>query len=148
MKIKNCGQLTAFILDGLFWSYGFLVTYQIIYQNLIVRQRYTEFDWNVPLYALGMGFVLALVFFRTKMSLGRALKGLIPLGPEEHLLRQSYVWFGIFLVVITFITGIHLSEASFNEFFSPAGMAGAKRIFLALLNPNFAIIEDALLAGR
>ena len=139
---------SAFVLDIFFWSYSFLVLYKVIFQKLISGQRYPPFYWSEPLCALALGTLVSGCLLSTNMSLGRALKGLAKNSDESipHT-RRTYAFFGYFLIALTFIAGTYFSETSFYEFFSPGGLAGAKRIFLALLDPNLAIFEDALFAA-
>ena len=61
--------------------------------------------------------------------------------------KYPYGILTIILIAITFVGGLFISQVSVREFFSESGMAGAKRIFLALLNPNFGIIEQALFSA-
>lgn len=137
----------AVVIDILAWAYLSLVSYKIIYQKMILELRYNEFSWNEPIYALGVGAILALALFMTPFSLGRAAKGLLPRDINKSFIKESYYQLLIFIVFITFIAGLYISQVSMREFFSTAGILGAKRIFSALLNPNFQIIDIAVFAA-
>lgn len=144
---KMRATLVAYFLDVFLWAYTLLVFYKVIYQKILLGMRYPTFSWIEPSYALGVGAVVALVLFFTRLSIGRATKGLYDLDPNKSLMREPFTLFGLFIVALTFVAGIFISQVSLREFFSASGLNGAKRIFGALLNPNLAIIEEALFAA-
>ncbi|GAB4016754.1 MAG: hypothetical protein Fur0010_16760 [Bdellovibrio sp.] len=150
-KNNNEGQTLAIfqavVIDILLWAYTVLVSYKIIYQKIILGDRFAEFNWNQPLYSLGLGTVIALALFMTKFSIGRGAKGLIHHEEARSIMREPYAMLALFMTILTFIAGIFVSEVSMREFFSDAGLNGAKRIFTALFTPNFAIFEQALFAA-
>lgn len=150
-ETKNLGQMqkviAALTLDILLWAYTILVCHKIIWQKVILAERYSNFSWNQPLMALGMGAIVALALFFTKLSIGRATKGLYNLDENKSVLKEPFTFLGYFILFITFIAGLFISQVSLREFFSEAGLLGAKRIFTALLNPNFGIIEEAVFAA-
>ena len=139
--------IQALAVDLFVWSYTLLVLYKIIYEKIIMGVRYPDFSWNQPLYALGIGAVVSFALFFTKLSIGRAMKGLYDFDEDENFLNKPFSFLGYFVIIITFIAGIFISQVSIREFLSDAGLAGARRIFTALLNPNFAIIEQAVFAA-
>ncbi|MCB9060196.1 MAG: phosphonate ABC transporter, permease protein PhnE [Halobacteriovoraceae bacterium] len=51
------------------------------------------------------------------------------------------------MLVVTFIAGLNISQVSIYEFLSADGLSGAKKIFKALITPNFGIFEEALFAA-
>ncbi len=144
---KSSKVVQALAIDIFLWAYTCLVSYKIIYQKLIANVRHADFAWSQPLTAIGVGAVISLVLFMTKLSIGRASKGLYDLDENESILKQPFMFFGYFVIIITFIAGINVAQVSLREFFSEAGLMGAKRIFTALLQPNFQIIEPALFAA-
>lgn len=139
--------MTAFSIDLCHWSYICLVSYKIIYQKMILGLRHPAFSWNEPVYSVALGAILAIVFFFTKISVGRAMKGLYDLDENKTVLKEPFTLLGYFTIFLTFIAGLYISQVSLREFFSPAGLLGAKRIFTALFNPNFGIIEEAVFAA-
>jgi phosphonate transport system permease protein len=61
--------------------------------------------------------------------------------------RETVAIHGLWLVaVLTVITAWLVTQVSVLDLFSREGLAGARRIFLALLTPEFSIIGQALLA--
>ena len=142
--------LKALTIDTLLWTYTYIVCHKVIYQKIIMELRYTIFNWNDPFQALILGFLIAMILFfipSIQLSLGRLFQGLYDFDENEPLLSKPFAWFGYFLILITFIAGLSISQVSIQEFLSPAGLNGAKRIFGALLVPNFAIAQDALFAA-
>ncbi|OUR97953.1 phosphonate ABC transporter, permease protein PhnE [Halobacteriovorax marinus] len=113
----------------------------------MIGARYSNFSWDQPLLSLGLGFVIALVLFFTRVSIGKAVNGLYERNPEKTVLSEPFTILGYVIFAITFVSGLLISQVSIREFLSESGLHGAKRIFLALFNPNFAIIQDALFAG-
>ncbi len=149
-KIKRL-QKNVFTIfwDQFFWFYTFMVGHSIIYQRIIIENRYPEFNWQIVLnifFAAIPFTVLGLLI--PKCSLGKALTGLyLKSVKEENWTKRPYVWFALFLTFLTFVASIYMSQFSLSEFLSPAGIEGARRIFVALLTPNFAIFEEALFAA-
>ena len=140
--------ITAFSIDLLHWSYLVLVFLKVIYQDIILDPRHAPpFHWNEVLYSLGIGTVIALALFFSKLSVGRAIKGLYEIDENKSLLKEPFTVLGYFTITVTFIAGLNISQVSLREFFSPAGLLGAKRIFTALFNPNFDIIQEAIFAA-
>lgn len=139
--------ISALAIDTFLWSYTALVIYKIIWEKLIKNVRYPEFTWNQPLTALAVGFGISVVLFFTTASLGRAFQGLYDFDENETKLGKPFAIWGYFVIFLTFIAGLHMSQVSMREFLSDSGLEGARRIFTALFNPNWNIIEDALFAA-
>jgi phosphonate transport system permease protein len=137
----------AIIIDILVWAYLALVSYKVFYQKIILELRYQEFSWNEPVYALGVGALIALAFFMTNFSIGRATQSLIKRDVNKSFIKESYYQLLLFVVFVTFIAGLYISQVSMREFLSTAGLMGAKRIFTALMHPNFQIIDVAVFAA-
>ncbi len=144
-KVKKVAR--AYAIDLFLWSYMVLASWKIIYEKIFIGARYADFTWSQPLLAVGIGAVVALALFFTRISIGRAVSGLYESRPERTVLSEPYTILGYVLLVITFISGIFISQVSITEFLSASGLHGARRIFTALFNPNFAIIEGALFAA-
>jgi len=140
--------VSAVAIDLLLWAYTLLVGYKVIYQKIIIGTRYADFSWNQPIYALAIGALVALALFFTKLSIGRATQGLYDDGDDSRsLTSRPFMFLGYFIIILTFIAGLNISQVSMREFFSEAGLLGARRIFTALLHPNFSIIEPAIFAA-
>ncbi len=139
--------ISALAIDTFLWCYAVLVTQKVIWEKLIMNVRYPEFTWNQPLTALGIGFAISLLLFFTPLSLGRAFRGLYQLDENESSLGKPFAIWGYIIILMTFIAGLHMSQVSMREFLSDSGLTGARRIFTALFNPNWNILEDALFAA-
>lgn len=137
----------AAAIDILVWSYLFLVGYKVIYEKLILGERFPEFSWNQPLAALALGCAAALALFASRLSIGRATQGLMNYDKNRSLMSQPFCWLGLFATLVTFVAGLVITKFSLAEFFSPSGLGGAKRIFTALLNPQWAILDQGLFAA-
>ncbi len=140
-------HLIAFFIDTLLWSYTALVSWKVIYEKVILGLRYPKFDWSQPQTALLVGALIALVLYFTSASLGRAITGLLKRDESKPVMRETYTFLVLFVVFLTFVAGIRISQVSVTEFLSESGLHGAKRIFTALINPNWGIIEDATFAA-
>lgn len=146
-KANLPGIVAAWAIDAALWSYMVLVAYKIIWQKLIEGERYGNFSWGATGWCLLAGALCAGLLLLTRCSVGRAVMGLIPRDPEKPFFREPFVHLGLVTVALTFVAGLFITEVSLREFFSPAGLGGAKRIFGALLSPNWSIFEQALFAG-
>lgn len=144
---KNVSMIKAFLLDVLGWSYIALVSYKIIWDKIILETRYPEFSWNQPLYSLYFGIAVTFVLFFTRFSLGKGVMGLIPVSENESASAKPFAYIGYLLIALTFLTGFYVSQVSVKEFFSANGLEGAKRIFTALLHPNWGIFQEGLFAA-
>lgn len=139
--------IQALSIDTFLWTYTLLVLYKIVYQRLILNLRYPDFSWDQPLICLGAGIVISLALYFTKLSIGRGARGLYDKDDNKLVISEPYFFLGVFQIVITFIAGIFISQISIREFLSDTGLSGARRLFTALLQPNFAILEDAIFAA-
>lgn len=142
--IKN---IQAFIIDILVWAYVALVGHKIIYEKMIADIRYPEFSWQQPIYALIIGISISLILFMTKFSLGKGLLRITKYDKDELATRQPFAFIGYFLIALTFLTGYYVSQISVKEFFSESGLLGAKRIFTALIHPNWSIFDQGLFSA-
>lgn len=148
MSAKKARKTTgAFFIDWFLWTYTALTFYKIVYQKMILALRYPEFSWSQPLYALGFGLFMTAVLFATRMSIGRGSTGLIERDPNKPVMKEPYFYIGMFILALTFVAGIFISQVSITEFLSESGLTGARRIFTALFQPNFAILDQALFAA-
>lgn len=145
VKIKK--HTSALLIDIFLWSYTVLVTWKIIYEKIILGLRYPKFTWNQPLSALAIGAVIALILYMTSASCGRAFTKLMKRDVNKPIMREPFTIFLMVVVALTFVAGIFIAQISVYEFFSQSGLTGAKRIFTALLNPNFGILQDAVFAA-
>jgi len=138
----------AILLDAFLWSYIALVAYKVIYDRIILDNRYPEFTWSQPLNALLLGLAISLLFIFTSFSVGKSTMGLLKKKNEDDVsgFKINHLIFYTALI-LTFVTGYIVSQISVREFFSESGIEGAKRIFTALLNPNFQIFEQGLFAA-
>ncbi|WP_206611177.1 phosphonate ABC transporter, permease protein PhnE [Halobacteriovorax sp. HLS] len=144
-KVKK--QVIAYAIDFFLWSYLILTSWKIVYEKLIIGDRYAQFSWDQPLLAIGIGAVVAAALTFTRLSIGKATQGLYETNPEKTVLSEPFTMLGYVILIVTFISGLHISQVSIREFLSESGLHGARRIFTALFRPNFAIIEDALFAA-
>ncbi len=144
-QMKN--TIVALVIDTLLWGYVALISYKVIYEKLIMAFRYPDFSWSQPVYALALGAIISLPLFFTKCSIGRAIKGLYQFDDNRPIIREPFSYFGLFIIVLTFIAGILISQVSVREFLSESGLSGARRIFTSLFQPNLAILDQAIFAA-
>ena len=148
---KILDKSLALGIDILIWTYLSLIAYKIIWQKLFLGMRYPEFSWMTPLCCLILGASVAFALLFTPISIGKAVSGILPgkgeKGEASSLLREPHVILALVVVLLTFVTGIFITQISLREFFSGPGIDGARRIFGALLSPRWSIFEDALFAG-
>lgn len=144
-KVKSNAK--AYIIDLLLWTYFILASWKIVYEKLIIGARYSNFTWDQPVMVFGIAAIVSLALFFTRVSIGKAVSGLYETNPEKTVLSEPFTILGYMIFAVTFISGLSISQVSIREFLSESGLYGAKRIFVALFNPNFAIIEDALFAA-
>ena len=148
---KVLNKPLALGIDILLWGYLSLVAYKIVWQKLLLGLRYPDFYWSTPLYCLLLGGAIAGGLFCTPMSIGKAIRGILPKKDDSEeassLLKEPHAILALITVFLTFVTGIFITQISLREFFSGPGIDGAGRIFGALLSPRWSIFEDALFAG-
>lgn len=141
-------QLQAYLLDVFFWAYTFIVFHKIFINKFILKVRYPTFSWSEPLTCLFLGSIVAAILFIPKgFSIGKRVKGLYIRDINSTQWTCPYVLFSYFIFLITFISGLIISQVSIHEFLSQTGLAGAKRIFTSLFTPNFDIFNEALFAA-
>jgi phosphonate transport system permease protein len=146
--MKTLNYIKALLIDICAWSYVILVSWKVILEKIIQHQRYPEFTWNQPLISLAIGSAIALILVQTRMSLGRGLMGIMyEKNHHKDLTFSAFAWFGYFILFLTFIAGFQISQVSLKEFFSSEGLEGARRIFSALFNPNWSILEEGVFAA-
>ncbi len=137
----------AFLLDFFIWTYIFLVCHKVIYQRYILNLRYINLNWNEVFIATLSGAVVGFLLISTPLSIGRVVKGIYKRDENKLLVKEPFFILGIFVLILTTIVGINTTEVSLKEFLSSEGIAGAKRIFSALLSPNLEILDLAITKG-
>jgi phosphonate transport system permease protein len=145
LKMKKL--FLAFLLDAGLYSYSGLIFYKIIVQKMMLGERYAEFSWSEPLMALAFGSLFAVAMLSTKISIGKYSQSMVALRPDKASLKQAIPLLGLFHLGMTFIAGLSITQVSVREFLSESGLMGAKRIFTAILNPNWQIFDIALFAA-
>jgi len=140
-------HVASVCIDIFLWSYTVLASWKIVYERLIMGMRYPDFSWNQPLISLGLGVLIALALYFTNMSVGRGFTGLMKRDENKPIMKEPFIMYIMFVVALTFVSGIYVSQVSVYEFLSESGLTGAKRIFTALLNPNWNILQDAVFAA-
>lgn len=109
-----------------------------------------RFLYLSSLFCAGLGLTVALSLYSVGAhTLGRAIFDPIEarLSREpKPFLKTFWGWQLIVLVALTLIVGIRATEANLYELFDVDGFAGAKRIFGALLKPNWSILSVGILA--
>jgi len=141
---ENGKKLKYFLFDSLLWTYAAISLYKIVYQNYLLQVRYLEYHTQDFIFCLITGVVLSLTFsFIPKSSIFRGFSQ----KSNTPYFKRTYFLLFLFILIITFINGIHFSQISLREFLSASGMNGAKRIFWSLLQPNFDILGESLKAA-
>lgn len=108
----------SFVIDFLVWSYLALVSWKIVWEKLILGLRYPDFTWNQPLIALAIGFAISAILYKTKMSLGRGITGIMKRDENTPFMKEPFSFVLIATVVLTFIASIYISQISIYEFLS------------------------------
>ena len=136
------------VIDLFLWSYFFIVCYETIYKKMIMQVRYQEFDYYTVVYCLIIGLVTTGVLYMLPgFSIGRAARGLYKRADNRSFFKTPNGVFTLVLILMSFVTGLMVTKFSLIDFFSESGLMGAKRIFSALIRPNFDIIAPALIAA-
>ncbi|MFK8138410.1 MAG: phosphonate ABC transporter, permease protein PhnE [Bdellovibrionales bacterium] len=146
-SVRRKKFVSAFFIDFALWSYTVLVLWKIVYEKLILGLRYPDFTWNQPLICMAVGAVLTLILIQTPVSCGRAFTKLMKRDENKPILNEPFTYFGLAVLLLTFVAGVFVAKVSITEFLSESGLSGARRIFTALFNPNFLILEDAIFAA-
>ena len=117
--------------------------YKVIWQKVILGLRYPEFNWFQVSYITLSGFIFALIFGALKQhSIGALI-----LAQEKKSLTAVQKYFIFLLIAFSLITGVIISETSLIDLLSADGVNAAGSLFGQLLNPEFAIFEQALFAA-
>jgi len=137
--------IKALLSDILFHTYSILVLYLLFYKKIFLDEYTENFDWKILYICLAISTLISFsLFWISGFSLGKRITGLQTSQIDKSFYKKPYIIFSIYLFSITVFSGFYISQFSLQEFLSEGGIAGAKRIFLALLSPNFSIFEDVL----
>jgi phosphonate transport system permease protein len=140
----------AYFFDSLLWVYLLIILYRMGYQELFLSLEEASFLWGDLFLPLVWGLSLAFVlFFVPQCSLNREIFNIAKQSSkktENHYSKLPYVWFLVALISATLFCGLRITQFSMTELFSFSGLIGVKRIFGALLTPNFSIIKEVIIA--
>ncbi|MFN8370170.1 MAG: phosphonate ABC transporter, permease protein PhnE [Bacteriovoracaceae bacterium] len=138
----------AYLIDSFLWGYSLLVFYKVIYQKIILMERYPEFNWGQPLKSLAIGAALSLILFYGKnLSVGKYFVGIDDKSESRPFLKTVVGYLILFHLFLTILASFLISQISFSEFFSSEGLEGAHRIFSALFHPKWEILEEGIFAA-
>ena len=144
MQSKKYDVLKCMVIDFFLCSYFVLCVDAFLFQR---HSMESGIQWAAFYFSLAIGAVMALVVYRLpSMSLGKMFLKKYDNSHSLSLWRKPYAIWGLLLLLLTFYVGVLVTELSFYEFFSEAGMEGARRIFSALLQPNVEVLDQGLLA--
>lgn len=142
-------KINIFLIDFLLTAYFFYAIYILAVRGFGLLEEASY--WMVGLSVLGLSLIGSFYWAATKNSISRiviyrtnkVLKGVKELRQDFHWKSASGI-FTAFLIALTFIDGCLLTDMSFYTLFSVEGMRGARRIFVALFQPNLSIIKMVL----
>lgn len=141
-------HIRALLVDVLLWAYMSLVSYKVIWQRIILDDRYAEFEWREAWISMAAGFGLALaLFFWKGFSIGKRLSEKQHTDTQIAALSTPITYITLLLLSLTAIAGFVVTEISFTELFSPKGFTQAIHLFSQLFSPDFSILQKVLLAA-
>lgn len=140
----------SLILDTLLFAYLILVAVVVVMQPTEEQQLNMHTNGIIAAISIVVGLFI---------TFGLNKAGYVTLGltvfeeKHEKVRREPRAWYKTFwgaqfmiLFVVTFVIGSRLTNISFYELFDDDGFQGAKRIFWALLTPEFSILPRGILA--
>ncbi len=143
MKKKSTAFKTL-LIDFLLASYLVLCIDSFIFTRHTMENG---IDWASFGVVLLIGLILGLILNRvSKLSIGKMFLKEYDTSKARGIGQKPYAILGLVILAVTFYVGVLVTELSFYEFFSQAGIQGATRIFTALLNPNFEVLDQGILA--
>ncbi len=137
-------KFQALILDIFFGIYFVVTLHRVFYyQVLLSLRKLPPVTVEIVLLYIGIGSILGLALFVLNVSPGKRIFRQLPDIPWKKAVAEHFLWI---IGVLTIATGWVVTRVSILDFFSQEGLAGAKRIFSALLSPEWSILPQALLA--
>jgi len=140
---------TSFLINFIFIYYFFFTTTYLFYY---LREEVIE-SLDLLILIAVVSVILSAVWTPSQNSFGKILairtnKSLkdITKVPEKSAMRTFSKWFGGTVLALTFILGWVITEMNMTALFSQEGLAGARRIFLSLFQPETKIIGMVLQA--
>ena len=143
-------MLKVKIFDSISFGYLFIIALIIIFQP--TDEIYSQFDQIFLSLVLALILGLVISHFLSHfgiLSLGKVIFD--PLARKFQLTDRSLrkKFWRIHLAVLfvtTFVVGYYMSQISFYELTDIDGMLGMRRIVIALLNPDWAILPEGIKA--
>lgn len=149
-KLTKGQYVKGLIFDTVIFAYLFIVALVAIFQPSEDALLNMSRNGLISLACLAAGFALSIVFIKTSvLTLGQYI-----FEPQHMKMnRDPKAWYAslwgwelLIAFVITFIVGVNLTNFSFNEVLDESGFLGAKRIFSALLDPEWSVLPRGILA--
>ncbi len=137
-------KIQALILDLFFGIYLVVTLHRVFYYQVILSLRKLPPVTPELIFTyIGTGILLGILLFALEASPGKFIFRQIPAVGWKRALAEHILWI---IGVLTITTGWVVTKVSIVDFFSQEGLAGARRIFSALLSPEWSILPQALLA--
>ncbi len=133
----------ATMLDIFFVFYTVLVLQRAVYYRFILDLRNIPFSWSSTAAIFVLSCIVGAWWTHSRTSLSSKLFGIAKDSAATKWTVEIYGWF---LFDITFIAGWITTNISIVGLFSPEGIRGAERLFIALFTPRLGIFDSALFA--
>jgi phosphonate transport system permease protein len=133
--------------DMFFGVYLVIMLHKILWQGVIRPSEVPPIlGWEWYAIVVGIGSVFGFAMSVLRASPAMLIFNLHHEG-DKGTWREAVALHWSWLVgILTVVAGWILTKISILDFFSDEGLAGAKRIFLALFTPEFSIFGDAFYA--
>lgn len=135
--------LKSMLLDSFLIFYCVISVKRIIWQKFFLELQDVPFHWSEAAYLFAVSVACGIVWTYSGTSIGARLSGISRSGKAAKYCVEVSGWM---IFNITFAAGWIVTRVSVAGMLSSDGVAGANRIFGALLRPELSIFDGALFA--
>lgn len=139
--LSRAYALLALSLDFLLFFYLIVVCHRVILPSF-TKSEVTDWSYSYSIVVAFSAFLLSIVSSKVSPTRGLVQKGLA----KTKLATTVGHHIGWFSLSVTVIAGWIITKISVIDFFSAKGIEQASHIFRALVSPDLAIADKALLA--
>lgn len=143
-------NIKASIFDIFTFGYLLLIAFVVCFQPTEEQFLNLSAGSLVALACFVVGAIIAVVLYKVKIKTLGLLIFEPPhkkaVGNKNGMLKSFWGWHLQVVFWVTFVAAIKATEFSLDDLFYVKGLEGAQRIFASLLNPNWTILPQGVMA--
>lgn len=136
-------KVKIFLLDVFFGWYLAITFHRVFYYHVLLSTDSPDFTWNLMLPYVGVAMIFGIICVVSGASLGKKIISSTQKGTWQNEIAINIAWI---LILMTFVTSWVVTKVNIIQMFDHDRLNAAGRLFSSLLQPNWNILQKAIMA--